>query len=67
MFPQSTPTSCGGGSRARDNEQFESAFWELYLHEPYLRSGYGLPSIPRSPGRLVIPTFLLRQWRALLS
>lgn len=46
--------------QGKDDEQFESAFWELYLHEAYLRSGYGLTIHPEVAGRVVIPTSLLR-------
>ena len=28
--------------KSKDDAEFESAFWELYLHEAYQRSGYKL-------------------------
>ncbi|MGZ4532045.1 MAG: hypothetical protein ACXVXP_06810 [Mycobacteriaceae bacterium] len=40
--------------RSRDDEQFRSAFLELYLHEGLLRAGYVVtihPSLPGSPRR----------------
>jgi len=40
------------GAFRADNQQFDSAFWELYLHELYLRAGYSVeihPDVPNSP------------------
>jgi hypothetical protein len=45
--------------QGKDDEQFESAFWELYLHEAYLRSGYGLTIHPEVAGTTRHPGFLV--------
>ena len=45
--------------QGKDDEQFESAFWELYLHEAYLRSGYGLTIHPEVAGTSRHPDFLV--------
>lgn len=40
------------GAFRADNQQFDSAFWALYLHELYLRAGYDVeihPEVPNSP------------------
>src|ERR1035441_4062513 len=46
-------------SLASSDDAFQSAFWELYLHEAYRRSGYEIkihPDLPDSPRH---PDFLL--------
>ncbi len=45
--------------QGKDDEQFESAFWELYLHEAYLRSGCGLTIHPEVAGTSRHPDFLV--------
>jgi hypothetical protein len=45
--------------QSKDDEQFESAFWELYLHEACLRSGYGLTIHPEVAGTSRHPDFLV--------
>jgi hypothetical protein len=45
--------------QSRDDAQFESAFWELYLHEAYLRSGYRLTIHPPLTGTRRRPDFLI--------
>jgi hypothetical protein len=38
----------------KNDESFESGFWELYLHEAYRRSGYTITIHPDVRGRSVI-------------
>ena len=48
-----------GSLRSRSREEFESAFWELYLHEAYTSSGHTVtihPALPHSSSR---PDFLI--------
>jgi len=45
--------------QSKDGAQFESAFWELYLHEAYLRSGYRLTIHPALTGTRHRPDFLI--------
>lgn len=48
-----------GRLQGKDNAQFESAFWELYLHEAYLRSGYVVTIHPPLAGTRRHPDFLV--------
>jgi hypothetical protein len=53
------PPLVGAFQSAQDRTAFASAFWELYLHELYLLSGYTVtihPVVPSSPKR---PDFLI--------
>lgn len=43
--------------KSSENDQFEAAFWELYLHEAYRRSGYELEVHPQIPGSTTHPDF----------
>ncbi len=43
----------------KDDESFESGFWELYLHEAYRRSGYMITIHPDVPGAGTHPDFLI--------
>lgn len=45
------------GALRRDNRQHEAAFWELYLHEAYRRSGCGIEIHPRVQGVSTRPDF----------
>jgi hypothetical protein len=45
------------GALRADDRQSESAFWELYLHEAYLRSGYEVEIHPEIPGQSTHPDF----------
>jgi len=47
-----------GRLRAKQSLQFESAFWELYLHELHLRLGFDIEVHPPGP-RTTHPDFLL--------
>jgi hypothetical protein len=49
------------GSLRADNHDFQSAFWELYLHEAYRRSGYSIDIHPQVPGSSNRPDFLLEK------
>lgn len=62
-----TALVCGGpsneaqadlrGAVRGDDRQSESAFWELYLHEAYLRSGHEVEIHPELPGQRTHPDF----------
>lgn len=43
----------------KNDESFESGFWELYLHEAYRRSGYTVTIHPDLPGERTHPDFLI--------
>ena len=45
--------------KSKKDAQFESAFWELYLHEAYLRSGYGVTVHPPLKGTGRHPKFFV--------
>ena len=45
--------------QGKGKEQFESAFWELYLHEAYLCSGYAVTVHPPVAGTGRHPDFLV--------
>lgn len=45
--------------QGKNDDGFESAFWELYLHEAYLRSGYRLTIHPEIAGTTQHPDFLI--------
>jgi hypothetical protein len=48
-----------GRLQGKDEAQFESAFWELYLHEAYLRSGYAVTVHPPLAGTGRHPDFVV--------
>ena len=45
--------------RSRNDDQFDSAFWELYLHEAYTRAGYSIKVEVSVPGTTRSPDFLI--------
>lgn len=47
--------------RSRDDEQFRSAFLELYLHECFLRAGYRVTIHPSVDGTTTQPDFLVER------
>jgi len=47
------------GRLRADNRQSESAFWELYLHEAYRRSGFDIEIHPEINGSTARPDFRL--------
>lgn len=47
--------------RSRDDEQFRSAFLELYLHESLLRAGYQVTAHPEVAGSSSRPDFLAQR------
>ena len=49
------------GALRADDRQMESAFWELFLHEAYFRSGYEIEVHPELPGRSTRPDFLMKR------
>ena len=48
-----------GRLQDKDEALFESVFWELYLHEAYLRSGYAVTIHPHLAGTGRRPDFLI--------
>lgn len=58
-FPSSERNSLIKNMQSRDNHAFESAFWELYLHEAYRRAGYSITVHPDVPGSSKHPDFLV--------
>lgn len=50
-----------GRLQGKDKAQFESAFWELYLHEAYRRSGYAVTVHPPLAGSGRHPDFLVER------
>lgn len=49
--------------RSRDDEQFRSAYLELYLHESLIRAGYTVTIHPKLPGTSSRPDFLAERDR----
>ncbi len=49
----------GGFTSSQTKEAFSSAFWELYLHEMYLRCGYKVTIHPPLPNASKRPDFLV--------
>jgi hypothetical protein len=49
----------GSLASRKDDESFESGFWELHLHEAYRRSGYAITIHPNVPGQSTHPDFLI--------
>ncbi len=47
--------------RSRDDEQFRSAFLELYLHESFRRAGYAVTIHPSVDGTTTQPDFLVER------
>jgi hypothetical protein len=47
------------GALRADDRQFDAAFWELYLHEAYRRSGYAITIQPEVAGVSTRPDFLM--------
>lgn len=48
------------GALRADHAQFESGFWELFLHEGYRRSGFEIEIHPEIDGRTTRPDFLVQ-------
>lgn len=60
-LPDEAKCDLRGRFRSSHDWQMMSAFWELYLHESFRRSGFGItthPHVPRSTNR---PDFLVQQ------
>lgn len=55
-LPASDQDDLRGRLRGEDREA-DAAFWELYLHEAYLRSGFEIQIHPEMPGRPTHPDF----------
>lgn len=58
-FPSSERNSLIKSMQSRDDHAFESAFWELYLHEAFRRAGYSITVHPALPGSSKHPDFLM--------
>lgn len=58
-YPESDRPSIEGRLRSGNDEQFTSAFWELYLHEMYQRDGWNIEIEPEVPGVSARPDFLV--------
>jgi hypothetical protein len=50
-----------GRLRSKDNRQFHGAFWELYLHESLIQSGFEVECHPEVVGTRRVPDFLARR------
>ncbi|GGS10472.1 hypothetical protein GCM10010169_63950 [Micromonospora fulviviridis] len=59
QYPSSERNSLIKSMQAGDDHEFESAFWELYLHEAYRRAGYSITVHPEVPGSSKHPDFLI--------
>ncbi|WP_229075029.1 hypothetical protein [Actinoplanes sp. DH11] len=59
QYPTSERKSLIRSMQTLDDHAFESAFWELYLHEAYRRAGYRVTVHPNVPGSSKHPDFLL--------
>jgi len=57
--PASERPSLVGNLQSGELHSFEAAFWELYLHEAYSRSGHQLVIHPDLPGSPTHPDFLI--------
>src|SRR5437016_5216462 len=58
--PDAARASMEGALRG-DNDAFQSAFWELYLHDAYRRSGYSVEIHPDVPGTGNHPDFRIER------
>ncbi|MFG1995320.1 hypothetical protein ACGFJ7_35625 [Actinoplanes sp. NPDC048988] len=58
-YPASGQHSLIKSMQSPDDHDFESAFWELYLHEAYRRAGYQLTVHPEVPDSSKHPDFLV--------
>jgi len=57
-YPDSDQPSIEGRLGSRSDDQFASAFWELYIHETYRRAGWDVEVEPEVPGVYKRPDFL---------
>lgn len=57
--PPPDPTDLRRRLQSKDDALFESAFWEVFLHEAYLRSGYSITIHPAVTGTSRRPDFLV--------
>lgn len=58
-YPESDRASIEGRLRSGSDEQFTSAFWELYLHETYRSDGWRIEIEPEVAGVSTRPDFLV--------
>lgn len=58
-FPETAKSDVVARLRSRDNRQHQSAFFELYLHELFVRLGYALQVHPDIDGATTHPDFLV--------
>jgi len=60
-LPDKAQKDVRGRLRSKDNRQFHGAFWELYLHETLVRSGFDVECHPEVQGTTRVPDFLARR------
>lgn len=60
-LPEAAQADVRGRLRSRDDHQFHGAFWELYLHESLIRSGFEVDCHPELAGTSRRPDFLARR------
>jgi hypothetical protein len=58
-YPESDQVGLRARLRSDDDRVFNSAFWELYLHEMYRRDGWAIEVEPTLPGVSTRPDFLV--------
>jgi hypothetical protein len=61
-LPVASQKNIASRLRDKDRRKFDGAFWELYLHELFLRLGYAVqhePNLPREGTSALTPDFLL--------
>jgi hypothetical protein len=57
-LPEPAQADVRGRLRSKDNRQFHGAFWELYLHETLIRSGFDVECHPVIPDTPRLPDFV---------
>ncbi|MCW1250179.1 hypothetical protein ODZ83_08305 [Acaricomes phytoseiuli] len=60
-LPDSAHPDITGRLRAKDDVQYRSAYWELYLHETFIRSDFEVKIHPDIPGSSGQPDFLVKR------
>jgi hypothetical protein len=60
-LPAEHRAAVAGSVRSGSDAEFESAFWEMFLHEAYRRSGHRVTVHPDVPGAATHPDFLLER------
>lgn len=60
-LPAAAQNDVRGRLRSKDNRQFHGAFWELYLHESLIRSGFEVECHPDIAATNRVPDFFARR------